>query len=774
MYLNRITLRYGRQQPRCLNSHSQNKKFHPGIMSKYYLLFIFIIFLVLRIQAQNTVSGTVTDDNARPLPGTNLFIPDLNRGTFADEHGHFQLGGLPAGSFSIQFSFIGYENKIVRVSLEGKPVNLEIRMEPSAIHTREIVISGGYNATQHENAVKIDILNMDERSLKNSPNFTEKLTSIPGVDMISKGSGISRPVIRGLAMNDILVLNQGVRFENYQYSSHHPLGINEFGISDVEIIKGPASMLYGSDAIGGVINFIREKPAPSGTVSGDYNLQLHSNTLGMNNNLGIKGSGAYFSGGIRAGHETNADFLQGGGAFAANTRFNEKSLKANAGYTGKTGVFRLFYDYNHQNLGLAEEEAIGAISSRGRKNELFYQQLLTHMLSSQNKLFFGKIKLDLNAAWQYTDLTHFGEPSVREVQMNLSTLTYEARMSVSGKKSSEYILGFQGLNQANRNGSEGETILLPDAVTGNYSLFALMQHTVFKKVKLQSGFRVDRRMLDSESAGLPEETGYRMPVSRNFNSLSGSVGATYSLKGDWYLRANVASAFRTPNLAELTSNGPHETRYEVGDQQLVPEKSIEADLSMHLHRPNITLDVAGFFNRISDYIFISPTSDTSGSGLPVYRYKQNDSYLAGGEAGIHIHPVSLEWLHLQVTFAAVAGVQSGGEYLPFIPAHKINAEIGARHEKLLFFEKTFITLGSHIAFAQENTAPDETATDGYTLLDLAAGGSIRAGNQSLMISIGANNLLDTRYVDHLSTLKEVHYLNPGRNISLKIKVPFTT
>ena len=179
---------------------------------------------------------------------------------------------------------------IETIELKGEAVELNIKLKSTTIEAGEVVITGFYNSTQHDNAVKIDVLKLDILTTKNTANFSEVLTRVPGVDMISKGSGVSKPVIRGLSMNDILVLNNGVRFENYQYSSHHPLGIDEFGIEDVEIIKGPASLLYGSDAIGGVINLIKEKPAPVNTISGDYNLQLFSNSLGMTNNFGIKGS----------------------------------------------------------------------------------------------------------------------------------------------------------------------------------------------------------------------------------------------------------------------------------------------------------------------------------------------------------------------------------------------------------------------------------------------------------------------------------------------------
>lgn len=128
-------------------------------------------------------------------------------------------------------------------------------MDISSNEMETVVVSGGHNSTQHATAVKIDVLKLDRQMCLSTPTFAQSLTKIPGVDMISKGGGVSKPVIRGLSMNDILVLNNGVRFENYQYSSHHPLGIDEFGIENVEIIKGTASLLYGSDAIGGVNQF---------------------------------------------------------------------------------------------------------------------------------------------------------------------------------------------------------------------------------------------------------------------------------------------------------------------------------------------------------------------------------------------------------------------------------------------------------------------------------------------------------------------------------------
>ncbi len=740
-------------------------------MKSLFAQLIFIV-LIIPLNAQYSIRGKISDQDRQPLAGATIYLPEIFKGTIANNDGTYSLTGLPSGKHKIQFSFIGYLSIVETVIIENEDIELNISLTGSVLKTEEIVITGGYSSTQHENAVKIDALKIDIFDIKTTPNFSEVLTGIPGVNMISKGNGVSKPVIRGLSMNDILVLNNGVRFENYQYSNHHPLGIDEFGIEDVEVIKGPASLLYGSDAIGGVINFIREKPAPVGTIAGDYNLQLFSNSQGISNNFGVKGTGKKFFGGIRAGIKSHADYLEGGGNFVPDTRFNEYSIKTILGSSGKKGSFRLYYDYGRQNLGLAEEEAVRAITDRGRKTEIYYMQYNTHLLSNQNRLYLGKMKIDINSAYQNTELLHIGEAADYELQMRLGTLTYETKFYLPSDKYSEYIIGFQGMNQMNKNINDRETILLPDAMTNSYSLFSLLQKTYLSRLKVQTGIRYDYRTLVTEATGIVTDPGYRSSLDKQYNSLSGSLGATLSLTQELLLRANVAAAFRTPNLAELTSNGQHEGRYETGDQHLNPERSYEFDLSLHYHHENYTIDIAAFYNRILDYIYIAPTGDTTANGLYIYNYRQDDSYLFGGEAGIHYHPVNAGWLHLKSTYSTVTGRQENGQNLPFIPAGRLTFEIRAEKENGAFLHNAFVMARPEFVFRQQNNAPDETPTNDYLLIDLSAGGDIKIGKQMMSVILSVSNLLDKKYTDHLSTLKEVGFYNPGRNISLSLKIPF--
>lgn len=721
---------------------------------------------------QNIITGKITDQEGRVLVGAAIFIPELNKGTVTDINGHFKLTNMPNGMFNVHVSFLGYTSKMETIDVSNKS-NLNISLNQAILEAEEVVISGGYNSTQHSNAMKIDILKVNKGMAKSSPNFMELLTQVPGVDMISKGSGVSKPVIRGLSMNDVLVLNNGVRFENYQYSSHHPLGIDEFGIEDIEIIKGPASLLYGSDAIGGVINFIKEKPAPIGTILGDYNIQYFSNSIGMANNIGIKGSTKKFFGGLRVGQKTNSDFLQGGGDFVPNSRFNELSVKTNAGFTDRIGTFKLFYDFNNQKLGLVEEEAIAKITQRGRKNEIMYQQFDTHLFSSQNNVYLGKFKLELNSSYQNTELVHFGDPGVYEIQMQLATITYEARLHLPSRDNSTYILGFQGLKQANTNLNERETKLLPNAVINNGSIFGLLQSTFFGKLKMQTGLRYDHKTISTESIGsavVPES--YRKPVDRSFSSFSGSLGGTYYLNNELLFRVNYASAYRTPNLAELTSNGPHELRYEVGETNLVPEYAHESDISLHYHHDNYSFDLAGFYNLIKNYIFIAPTSEYATSGMSIFRYRQADSFLYGGELGFHLHPSIMKWLHLESAYSSVVGKQMTGQYLPFVPAHKLRLELRGEKERLFFLHKLSLSFSTSTSFDQNFIAPDETITKGYTLIDMSIQANILLNKRPVSVSVGVNNLGDKKYIDHLSTLKEVNRYNPGRNVSFSLKIPF--
>ena len=306
-------------------------------MLHYRLVPILLVWLSTVLHAQDTyqLAGVVHDDTGDALTGANIYIPQLEEGTVADQNGAFRLNGLPAGKLIIQVSFIGYESHVRTLWIGKDTQMLDISLHPATITAGEVVISGGRHSTQHENAIKIELLHASSLKQIASSNLVEKLAELPGVDVISRGGSVTSPVVRGLSTNNILVLNDGFRMENYQFSTDHPYLVDETGLERVEVIKGPASLLYGSDAIGGVINLVGEKPVPPRTVSGDANVRYYSNSAGLSGSLGVKGHQGPVTWGIHGAYRSHQDYSGGDGRTVPNSRFNGGSFKSNIGIRGK-------------------------------------------------------------------------------------------------------------------------------------------------------------------------------------------------------------------------------------------------------------------------------------------------------------------------------------------------------------------------------------------------------------------------------------------------------
>ncbi|MEA2041130.1 MAG: TonB-dependent receptor [Bacteroidota bacterium] len=734
--------------------------------NSWIIIILFVMINQLSF-AQNSIKGKVTDKiNHEALPFANVYVPAQNKGTLTNESGEFILTNLPKGEIKINVSYVGYKTIIKTIFADNTETILNIEMEPALLQTEEVVISGGTYSTQHENAIKIELIKSSEITSVGSPTFIEAIAGVPGVDMISKGTGVAKPVIRGLSMTNILMLNNGVKMENFQFSENHPFLIDEFGVESIEIIKGPASLLYGSDAVGGVINVIKEKPASTGKIIGDYNAQYHSNTQGVVSNIGIKGSSKSFFWGLCGGIKSHTDYRDGSGNYVPNTRFNETGFKANAGINKSFGLFRLYYDYNQPKLGMSVGDAIPLTTENGRENKFWFQDLSNHMISSRNKLFFRKYKIELNTSYQMNNRrlqTDESMPHFEMINTDLNTWSYEVKTYLPSTANSEYIVGLQGSNKTNRN-NEAPVHVIPDADVNDFSVFGLAQYTFFKNLKTQAGIRYDFRSISTEAEA------NEVAVHMEYENISASLGATYNTNKNILFRANIASAYRTPNIAELTQDGMHGTRYEQGNPNLKSQRSYEADVSTHFHSKYVMVDISGFYNRINDYIFIAPTNDTIASGDKIYRYSQTNSGIYGGELTIDVWPV--DRLNFKTSYAYLIGKQDNRNYLPFIPQNKLRFEFKFQNQTLAFLKKPFLKIGGLWASKQNNPAMFETKTDRYFLLNAGIGTNIKWANQTVSLSVQANNLLNEIYIDHLSTLKEIGYYNIGRNISVNIKIPF--
>lgn len=714
--------------------------------------------------SQNSLSGTITSEkDNEPLPAS-VYIPQLELGIDADLDGVYNLSGIPNGTYTVVCSFLGYTTTSRKINFSNiETLVLDIQIKESVVEMEAVIISTPFHKLQGENVTKVDRMSVSELSKIGAATLAEGITAIPGVESISTGLGIGKPVIRGLSANRVLVYAQGVRLENQQFGDEHGLGVNAAGIESIEVIKGPASLLYGSDALGGVLYLNPEQFAATGETTADATFNYFSNTQGTSANAGVQTSTETLKFLARIARDTHADYKTGNDEWVTNSRFNETDLKLGMRIQRNKVKSTLRYNYNRANIGIVE--GIG-VQQTSKSLMTPFQEIDSHIVSLENNFFLNESKLDIKVGYIHNDRREFEEADAPELQLKLNTLNYDVKYNLPELGKFETVFGIQGMFQKNEN--FGEEILIPDAKIIDAGIFGMI-HYHLENTEIQAGLRYDLRNLQSKQAGSPGELGYITALERNFSSFNASFGLKYDLTEKMDARINLASGFRAPNLAELTSNGIHEgtNRYEIGNPDLKNEQNLQLDLSLEYTNEHIELFANGFYNYLSDYIFIQPTGMLI-DGNAVFNYTQGNSRLYGGEFGIHLHPHPLDWMHIESSFQLLTGELTNGSDLPLIPANSIRStlHLDFKDGKILGTPTAFVTLQN--VMDQNKVSAFEIETAGYSLLHIGCSGKVQVKGLELGINLVATNILNRTYVAHLSRLKTDGIPNIGRNFSVSI------
>jgi iron complex outermembrane receptor protein len=722
---------------------------------------------------------SVLDSQTRlPVAYADVYFPDLKTGTSTDENGQFLLN-TKNKTVLLQVSFVGYKTFLGTFLPQSQTV---ILLEPSHFDLQEVVVSGNSSKLQGENVSNVSKLTLANNAENQGLSLTEKLSGIAGISNFSTGAGIGKPVIRGQSGNRIAVFSQGIRIENQQWGDEHGLGLDENGYEQVEIIKGPASLLYGSDALGGVLYFSDERYAKENSVEVAVNSKYSSNTDGWRNTGALKFSKNSWHWNAFGGYTTHRDYRDGNGDLVPNSRFSTGDFKTSIGYTGNSFTTSLKYGFLNEQYGLTEIEENADQISNGRHLELPYQDLTTHIISSENTFFFeNQSKLKIDFGYIFNNRKEFEEaPSfvrraggkVPALDMNLGTFSYNAKwFSPKINDSWALTLGSQGMYQRNTN--SGEEILIPNAATADFGLFAVSDYYFSKKSYWQIGLRLDGRHIDGQQHGNEgDDEGYFPSFSETYAAFNFSTGVYEQLTKNFSLRANLSSGYRAPNMFELLSDGVHEgtNRYEIGNAAMKTENSYQIDLSLDYKNEHFELFLNPYFNYIRNYIFINPTGDER-EDLPVFVYNQSDALLYGGEAGFHFHPHPVDWLHIEGAYSSTFGEKTDHEALSLMPSQKINATIKASFNGKNAVKNFSAYLQNQYSFAQNRIAAYETLTDDYNLVNAGASVELQFGKQKILLHATANNVFNTTYYDHLSRYKQDEIYNIGRNFSFRISLP---
>lgn len=772
---------------------------------KRFLLLFCLFCISYGTKAQHTVSGNISDlkDKTKLLDNVAVFIPDFNRFDISKEGGTYILRNVGIGVVNIQFTRLGYKSVVKTINTKDSATVVNIEMEPSSMELEEVAITS--NSTKLPDQIPYAVSTFSANELKRDGNMglLQRLSYEQGIDKISLGNGIAKPVIRGLSFNRLLLYQYGTRIDNQPWDDRHDMGINENGVDKVEVIKGPAALIYGADAMGGALIFTDEKPAITGNVVGDVNLGFHTNTLGLVSEAGVKGSaqnGLFYS--VRLGANSHTSYVQGAGEevkkntedkeFAGNSKFMSTNGKLVLGMSKKWGMSKLTYSYLNQQIGIIELENDSTLEpgdlnaeQRDREMEAPYQDVTSHVASLENTVVLGSSKINFNLSYQINDRKEFEPLPNKEkedaIGLKLNTMTYDVKYSSNSEKKFGFTLGSQGLFQTNKNfGKEG---LVPDAKETDLGVYAVLRYDT-RKWNLLAGGRFDARTLEVESYESETDTLLLRPelkFDKQYSLANGSVGAAFHPTEHLTLKANVSSGFTAPNYAQLGVYGKHEGtyRFEAGNTHLEVEQNLQGDLGIILENKNIDVHLEGFYNQITGYIYLANTGGVKevsiggvDSLLPFYDYRQDDATIKGAELMLDIHPEKVQWIDLMLSYGMLKAELDNGGNLPYIPADKFVAALRLKKAKMNYVYNPYISFVLSNYFEQSEVASFETKSEGYSLLDLHLGGSFKWGQQFFDISVSANNLMNTGYFNHLSLIRSIGVRDMGRNVCIHLHMPF--
>lgn len=760
------------------------------------------------------LKGKVTDaTTGLALQGATIYFPDLKKGSITNEKGEYQIQ-ITTGNHVVEVSFIGFAitSKYIAVSANTEQ---NFTLSHTAIETSNVTVTSFLRATSTKRTpTPISIIKKDELFRGAATNFIDALSKTPGVTQLSTGPAVSKPIIRGLGYNRVVVLNDGVRQEGQQWGDEHGIEIDEYNVSRIEVLKVPASIIYGSEALSGVINVVSNVPVANGAIRGNIFSNYQSNNNLQGYHFDIAGNNKGFVWGLNGTSKQAGDYQNKYDGYVYNSKFKELNGSAYMGVEKDWGYSHFFVSQYTQKLGMIEGvrnefgKFLKPVIINGIETEVEatnadfklitpnvpYQNIQHTKYTLDNNIKWGTGRLKANIAYQRNQRQEFGNlqiPTEKSLYFDLGTLNYSFQYLLPEKNNWKHTIGVNGMQQENKN--KGVETLIPEYKSVDYGLFFYTQKNV-NRLHMSGGLRIDKKGIEfNNQAG--------ENIKKDYGAMAGSIGMTYDAGNDWVLKLNIAKGYRAPNLAELGSNGAHEgtNRYEYGNSNLKSEKSLQFDLGTEWSNEHISFAGNVFYNNVSDFIFYQKLLGTAGGDSIIineegntyyaFAYQQQNASLYGGEFNIDIHPHPLDGLHIENTLSYVKGTFNtaldGSKNLPMIPSMRWLAELRYEFEgKSKTFNNSYMSLQFDNVAAQNNPFTGfntETKTAGYTLVNIGIGTQfMHKGKQLFSFSVMAQNLGDVAYQNHLSRLKytDLNELtgrrgvyNMGRNFSLKLNVP---
>jgi outer membrane receptor protein involved in Fe transport len=720
------------------------------------------------------VSGRVVDNGGHAVAGALVSLVELHRAATTDRDGSFRFGDVPSGRYTISARHIGLISAAKEIVVETSPVNVSLtldqrptRIEPVNVTALRVPVADG------DSPLPTSVLSSDEVHAAGGVSLAHSIASLPGVRNVSTGQEIGKPMIRGLFGPRILVLTDGSRLEDYSWSDEDGPSLDARIADRIEVIRGPASVLYGSEALGGVVNVIpaplsfssdgsRQQRGAIEAYGGSNNIELGSALMaeGAQSKYAwrVIGTGR-FSQNYRTptGEEPNSSFWAFNGEGAFGIRGDRSNTTFRAAHYG--GEFHLLESTGPE-VGDPEGGPV--------------RQVMDDRLQATNDFVARGLRFETKAQFQRHSLAEVSDDcvpvppattcqKVKDQQafgLVLNTGTVDAMVHHGGGDGLSGTVGVSGMYQSSS--SSGPIFIVPSATIGSVGAFALEQFTT-GPVSFTAGARADTRSLSSDAQS---EIG-RASDSRSWSAVSGDAGVIFHITPQLSALANAATGWRAPTLFDLYANGPNlaEARFEVGDPTMETERSKTIDGGFRWASDRARAEVSVYRSDVDNFIFTTPTSTTQ-NGLQIFRHTQADARLTGAELSLEARVT--DQLVLRASHDLTNGDDlAAGVPLPLMPPQRtiLGGEIDLPSAGAL----RSVRLGGDVEINQKQTRlnPEDLATGGYSLLNLDVSFEHSLRGQPGRFDILVRNALNTTYRDFLSRFKG--FANgPGVNLIFKV------
>ncbi len=727
------------------------------------LIILAICFLVCSNAFSQSLHGTVLDKDSVAIANATVSIPILHLSTSTMFDGRFLFDKLPKGTYLISAQRIGYDSVSLKVAVSSDSTFVLIVMRANFVTLHTVTVTAKPQPSDIANSSQSVSVVQGRQLLENTGSaIGAELSDLPGVSMVHSGPFSVKPVIDGLGYQRVVILEDGERHDYQSWDDDDSPGIDALSMNRIEVVRGPNSVLYGSDALGGVVNFIHDdgtsENADSSTMRGEVVMNGFSNNTEGAAHAALSGatSLANYYADLTVRGAGNVQTPRG---VLPNTGASEVNFEGTVSTDREWGNLLLGYSRFDQ-----DREILPVGDDSGGTP---YQNTIHDRFRLSYKSHPSPLQVSFDGVFQRNDAAEYEDEDSLEDHLILQSVSFDAKLYYNESENNSGTIGISSSEEQN-------TTLVPaDPVIPAYHQSTVAAF-IFDDYRLQAldisaGARYDYRTLRTSDNNVLELVGQ----VRNYHALTGSVGVLWHASDEISFGGDIGSGWRAPNVEELFINRLQEGSfmYKLGDSALVPEQSLSADFLTRITGPIVSGEISAYYNRINRYIYLSPTGEIdSSSGVMKYIESQANATLTGIDGQLSGKITTRATLTVGGDFL-LANNDNAGTWLPLTPANRLMAELKYNFPSVSFVNEPYCSADAHIVFDQNRIDPSETRTPGYTVFDVGFGGTLHIFGRPTTIDCQVHNLLNRAYHDNMSLYK-LYAFEPGFDFSMTISVPF--